>query len=90
MDSYSCECTPREAVLVYTPDPLVTAPTVLKVPVTWLYPGGFNLQVLNASKQKCSLPPQVSPEGSATWSQGCCDLAANTTVRIALLGREFS
>jgi len=60
----------KEATLVYTPDPQVAEPTVLRVPVMWHYPQGFTLQ--------------VAPEGVATWSQGCCDLVDNTTVEIRL------
>ena len=51
-------------------------PTVLRVPVMWHYPRGFTLQVATWSPTT----PQVAPEGVATWSQGCCDLLANTTV----------
>jgi len=35
----------KEATLVYTPDPQVAEPTVLRVPVMWHYPQGFTLQV---------------------------------------------
>jgi len=60
----------KEAVLVFTPDPNVELPTVLKVPVAWHYTNGFTIQ--------------VAPEGAAEWVQGCCDLAANSTVEIYL------
>ena len=28
---------------------------------------------------------QLAPEGVAEWSQGCCDLAANSTVSLFIL-----
>merc|ERR1712038_104104 len=69
-DYFHYDIDTKEAVLVFTPDPTVELPTVLKVPVAWHYKDGFTVQ--------------VAPEGVAGWSQGCCDLAANSTVEIFL------
>jgi len=59
-----------EALLVYQPDPAITEPTLLRVPVTWRYAAGVEVD--------------ISPVGVTNWSFGCCDEHANTTLEIRL------
>jgi len=69
-----------EAVLVFQPNPSITEPTELRVPISWRYSEGVKVD--------------ISPSGVADYNFLCCGQVENTTLQISLTemwnGEEIS